>query len=200
MISENDALLDILRQSPMIVGILENALLLELPNWYLGAGCIAQTVWNHRHGFDLTYNILDCDLVYYDSSDISAETENSYLRSGKELFKGLPVPVEIVNEARVHLWYQKHFGYSITQYKSVEEAIDTWPTTATSIGIRYEGKGNFNIYAPFGTEDLLNMIVRANKKLITREIYHKKVERWSKAWPGLTIVPWGQAPDSSNRQ
>jgi len=26
---------------------------LQLPNWYVGSGFIAQTYWNHRHGFDL---------------------------------------------------------------------------------------------------------------------------------------------------
>ena len=29
---------------------LERLAVLELPGWYLGAGCIAQTVWNAAHG------------------------------------------------------------------------------------------------------------------------------------------------------
>ena len=46
-----------------------------------------------------------------------------------------------MNETRVHLWYEAHFGYRIDPYASVEDAINTWPTTATSIGVRRGGRG-----------------------------------------------------------
>ncbi|NIM46756.1 MAG: hypothetical protein GTN40_01190 [Candidatus Aenigmarchaeota archaeon] len=97
--------------------------------------------------------------------------------------------IEIRNEARVHLWYEKHFGYKINPYKSLEKAIDTFPTTATTIGVRKDN-GKFIIYATYGLDDLLNMVVRANKVKITEEIYLNKVNRWSKIWPQLKVIPW----------
>jgi uncharacterized protein len=48
---------------------------LGLPNWYFGAGGVAQTVWNLRHGFQPPAGIRDYDLVYFDPQDLSAETE-----------------------------------------------------------------------------------------------------------------------------
>ncbi len=66
-----------LRTSEPISRILENASRLKLPNWYLGAGCIAQTVWNFQHGFHLTHGIRDCDLVYFDPSSTSYEAEET---------------------------------------------------------------------------------------------------------------------------
>lgn len=180
------------KQNEVIKKILKLAPQLQMPNWYLGAGCIAQTVWNIQHGFDLTHGIKDYDLVYYDSSDISCEGEEFYIIKAKKLFKGILGKVEIKNEARVHLWYKNHFGYSIKPYKSIEEAINTWPTTSTSVAVKYDNKGKFVVYAPYGLNDLFGMIIRPNKTQITKEIYSKKVERWAKIWHKLTIIPWDQ--------
>jgi len=47
---------------------------LNLPAWYLGAGCVAQTIWNRAHGKAPGADILDYDLVYYDR-DLSEERE-----------------------------------------------------------------------------------------------------------------------------
>jgi len=108
------------------------------------------------------------------------------------LFKDIPGQIEIKNEARVHLWYEKHFGYAIEPYESVEDAINTWPTTATSVAVKYDDKGRFIAYAPYGLNNLFGMIVRPNKAQITKEIYLRKVERWAKIWHHLRIIPWDQ--------
>ncbi len=187
--AETEQLLQILEKNKSVQSILERASELKMPNWYLGAGGIAQTVWNVKHDFNPENGIKDYDLVYYDADDVSYEAEDAFIQRGKEIFKDIPVLVEIRNQARVHLWYEKHFGKPIDQYKSVEAAISTWPTIATSIGVKKE-RGQFQVYAPFGLDDLLDMIVRANKTLITEKIYQDKVDRWIKIWPNLKIVPW----------
>ncbi len=178
----------ILKKNKSIQLILEQAPLFDMPNWYLGAGGVVQTVWNMKHGFDPEHGIKDYDLVYYDANDTSYEGEDVFIQKGKELFKDIPVLVEIRNQARVHLWYEKHFGHPIKQYGSVEEAISTWPTTATSTGIRM-ADGKFEVFAPFGLDDLLNMVVRANKIKIDEDTYQKKINRWAAVWPKLEIIP-----------
>lgn len=188
--TNEEQLLQMLEKNKSVQLILERAQKMDMPNWYLGAGGIAQTVWNIRHGFNAENGIKDYDLVYCDVGDTSYEAEDVLIQKGKEIFNDIPVLVEIRNQARVHLWYEKHFGKSIAQYKSVEEAISTWPTTATSIGVRKNTDGRFQIYAPFGLDDLLRMIVRANKAKITEKIYQDKVDRWIKIWPNLKVIPW----------
>lgn len=190
--TKEEELLQILEKNKSVQVILERAQKMDMPNWYLGAGGIAQTVWNLRHGFNLENGIKDYDLVYYDANDISYEAEDIFIQKGKEIFGDIPVLVEIRNQARVHLWYKKHFGKAIGQYKTVEEAINTWPTTATSIGIRKSADGKFQIHAPLGLNDVLGMIVRANKVQITENIYQDKVNRWIKIWPKLRIIPWSE--------
>jgi len=46
------------------------------------------------------------------------------------------------------------------------------------------------VYAPFGLEDVFDMVVRPNKAKITEEIYNGKAEKWTSKWAGLTVVPW----------
>jgi hypothetical protein len=89
----------------------------------------------------------------------------------------------------VHLWYQDRFGYSIKPYSSSADAIASFPTTATSVGIR-RVFGKFECCAPFGLDDLFGLVVKPNKRQITRAIYEAKIARWRSIWPRLTILPW----------
>lgn len=43
----------------------------------MGAGAVAQTVWNLAHGFDAALNIKDCDLVYFDQRNLTYEAEDA---------------------------------------------------------------------------------------------------------------------------
>jgi hypothetical protein len=71
----------------------------------------------------------------------------------------------------------------------VPDAIATYPTTATAIGIRRH-EGRIELCAPFGTHDLLAGIVRPNKALVTEAAYTAKAARWRRLWPQLTIEAW----------
>ena len=181
-----------IRRNPNLVAIMECASRLALPSWYLGAGAIAQTVWNELHGFDPTHAIRDYDLVFFDAQDLSAEKEHDIetsVRRDLSRLTNLDAQIDVKNEARVHLWYELVFGRAIPPYRSAEHAISTWPTTASSIGVRYENN-RFIVCAPFGLRDLFSMIVRANPTLIDRSVYEAKVARWTENWPRLSVLPW----------
>lgn len=62
-----------LGQSPIISEALKRAESLDLPSWYLGGGCIAQTVWNHISGIPPHSYIEDLDLAYFDPDDVSTK-------------------------------------------------------------------------------------------------------------------------------
>lgn len=189
-----DRLEDMLKQNKTLQIILNRAEELGMPNWYLGAGCVSQTVWNILHGFDPERNIKDYDLVYYDAEDISKEGELAFMQKAKDLFRDISVELDIVNEARVHLWLEEEFGYATDQYKSAEEAISTWPTTITCVGVARRN-GKMQVYAAFGLDDVFNMTLRPNKKLITEAVYMNKVRKWTALWPKLTVVGWNEEED-----
>lgn len=182
---------EIILINPIINKVLNNNPFPYTNNWYLGAGCVCQTVWNHLLGNEITYGIEDYDLVYYDKKDISKETEVNEQERINKLFKDLSVSIEVVNEARVHLWFEEDFGKKLSQYKSVEDAINQWPTTATAIAVS-NIDGTINVYAPYGLNDLFGMIVRPNKPWVIKEVYEKKVAKWIKKWPTLQVIPWEQ--------
>src|SRR5262249_12313013 len=146
------------------------------------------------HGKEPGADILDYDLVYYDR-DPSEEREERVTREARELVADLPIEVDVTNEARVHLWYPVRFGHSIQPYQSTEDAIGTWPTTATAIGVRPSGR-QLQVWAPFGVDDLFNLVVRPNRVQITPAIYDAKVTRWVARWPSLVVLPWGQGVGS----
>ena len=178
-----------LRQSSVIQQVIEKTAELQLPEWYLGAGSLAQTVWNILSGYEVTAHITDLDVVYFDPHDLSYAREDWHVQRVHKAFQSLPIPVDAKNQARVHLWYDQHFGYPIQAYGSVEEAINHWPTTATCVGVTVRNT-QFSVYAPYGLNDLFGMIVRPNKCQITEEIYRKKVGRWKHCWPKLHILAW----------
>jgi len=187
--SQIELLTKIIQANHVLYEVIKKANSAGLQNYYIGAGCITQTVWNYQMGFELTKGISDIDFVYYDHSDLSVEAENIVIERITKTVGPCPIKLDIKNQARVHLWYKDHFGYDIKPYGSIEDAINTWPTTATAIGVRLEND-KLKVYAPFGLNDLFGLIVRANKAQITEEIYMQKVQKWSAKWPALTIIPW----------
>lgn len=182
------SLIDKVLRNPIVAEVIEATHELGLPNCFVVAGCVAQTVWNLAHARDPAADIKDIDIVYFDP-DPSESTEWANQERVRRRFKAVPIALDIKNQARVHLWYPQAFGYAVPPYASVEQAITTFPTTATAIGIRKEQTG-YRIFAPFGVHDLLGLVVRPNKRQITREIYEAKTKRWSAIWPQLIVIPW----------
>ena len=178
-----------LRGSAALWECLERLAGLSLPDCYLGAGCVAQTVWNAAHDKPPAADIRDYDIVYFDAGDLTEGGENAVAAKVKNAMAGLQVAVDVKNQARVHLWYRQRFGYDIVPYTSTEDAIETWPTTATAVGVRL-AHGRPVVFAPCGLDDLLRLVVRAIRVQITPEIYQRKVVRWQRHWPNLTVLPW----------
>ena len=185
-----DLFRDLLRRNHTLIDVLTRAAAMALPGWYLVAGCLYQTVWNVVTGQEPEAGILDYDLAYFDDSDLSWDAEDRVIKAGDEVFVGLPAPVQIRNQARVHLWYEQKFGVPCPPHRSTEAAIDTYESTTASLGVRVEPSGHWRIYAPYGFADVFNLVVRPNPILATRDVYQAKAARWRRQWPGLTVVPW----------
>lgn len=188
--TQHQKLIHIIIESPVLNTIFSRAPLLDIENYYIGAGCITQTIWNYQSRYPLDYGIGDIDFVYF-NEDMSGDEEKKIIDKVSKLFSDIPIKFDVKNQARVHIWYEQHFGYPIKPYKSLEEAIVTWPTTATAVGIR-RWIEEWKIYAPFGLDDLFGKIVRANKEQITQEIFEKKVNKWCSLWPDLKVIPWNE--------
>jgi uncharacterized protein len=173
----------------IIATIVERMPRLELPDCYLAAGALYQTVWNRLCGRDSHAGIEDYDINYFDATDLSWGAEDAAIRRGAELFGDLHVTLDIRNEARVHVWYEEKFGVPCPPYPSTEAAIATFPSTSAAFGIRIRD-GELDVYAPYGFTDLFALRTRPNPVLATREVYEAKTARWRREWPDLVVIPW----------
>ncbi|APZ98598.1 hypothetical protein BWQ93_08865 [Sphingopyxis sp. QXT-31] len=182
---------DLVARHPSIASILRRWDEVALPDAWLTGSIVAQARWNERFGFDPHHGIADADIVYFDAGDLSAEAEERTEQRIAALFADLPVRVDVKNQARVHLWYAAKFGHGIAPYSSVADAIGTYPTTASAIGLRR--RTELEVIAPFGLADLLRPVVRANAAQITEAYYETKTARWRHHWPDLEILPWSEA-------
>ena len=87
------------------------------------------------------------------------------------------------------MWYNKKYNDNRKPYISLEDAVSRWGTTITCIGVRLENN-KLIVDAPYGLNDLFNMIIRQSSAAFTEVDYIKKVNKWKKKWPKLTIMPW----------
>ncbi|MGW0882299.1 nucleotidyltransferase family protein [Streptomyces sp. NPDC002671] len=185
-----DGLRSVLSQNEILTDVMARAATLELPGWYVTAGCLFQTVWNVVTSRPPTNGIKDYDVFYFDGSDLSWEAEDTVIKAGQDVFADLPVEVEIRNEARVHLWYEQKFGVPCPPHESTEAAIDCFAATTCCLGVRLGSDGGWRVYAPHGLSDVFNLVVRPNSVLAPREVYETKAARWKDEWPELTVLPW----------
>ncbi|HEX5946508.1 MAG TPA: nucleotidyltransferase family protein [Acidimicrobiales bacterium] len=193
--------LDAVLQNPRVRDVLGRAAALDLPDWYLAAGCLFQTVWNVLDGRDPEHGINDYDLIYHDGSDLSWDAEDVVIRRCAEAFGDLGVEVEVRNQARVHLWYEDHFGVPYAPLRSSAEAVDRYAAHACRVAVRTSSAAprhgsdhgsdhGYDVYAPSGFDDLFAFVVRPNTVVAPREVYETKSARWARLWPRLTVLPW----------
>jgi len=175
--------------NPVVAAIIERMPGLKLPDCWLAAGCLFQTVWNTLSGCDPQAGILDYDLNYFDAADLSWEAEDHAIRSATDALADLGANVELRNEARVHLWYEDKFGSPCPPYRSTRNAISTFPNCSSCLGVR-PANDHLEVFAPYGFTDLFDMTTRPNPVLAPASVYRTKTMRWAQQWPGLTVLPW----------
>ena len=153
------------------------------------SGCLFQTVWNTIDGRPPEHGIRDYDLFYFDP-DTSWEAEDAAIRRTAELFSDLDAKIELRNQARVHVWFEKKFGAPYPPLTKSADGIDRFLMHNAMVGIRPNGTGH-DVYAPHGFADIAEMIVRPNRIAPNFQAtnYLEKTRRWKALWPALSILP-----------
>lgn len=157
---------------------------LDLQDGWLVAGCLFQTVWNLRSGLPPEAQIKDYDLFYFDDSDLSAEAEGLVQARVDRALAYLGVVIEVKNQARVHLWYQEHFGHPYPRLKCATDGIDRFLIPSTCLGIRPAGDG-CEIYAPNGLDLVYEGVLAPNPLVDHRKLFLSKVRSYRDRWPWL---------------
>ena len=189
---DHTAFADLIVTNPHNRAILERLPDLGLHDPWLVSGALFQTAWNGLTGRAPTHGIKDYDLFYFDDADLSWEAEDAAIKRANALFSGLGIEVEVRNQARVHLWYEDHFGLPYTPLKSSCEGIDRFLARACMVGAQPTAGGPA-LYAPYGFNDIADMVIRPNPTAnFDAGHYAAKAARWKTCWPELTVIPAGQ--------
>jgi hypothetical protein len=178
----------ILRSTPWFMEALLAARRVAAPDWLIGAGAIRNAVWDHLHGYSEPTPLADIDLVFFDSTDTSVDSERQVEEALMRRLRG--VPWEARNQAAVHLWFPRKFGYEVEPFGSTAEAIASWPETATAVAVRLNEDDDLTVVAPCGLGDLLGMVHRRNPARVTVEEYERRLatKRIAELWPRVTII------------
>ena len=180
-------LIEIVRANPLLMQVLETARMLDLPDHFVVSGAVYQSVLNHLTGRAPGYGLNDYDLAYFDASDLSYEAEDAVIRRVRDAFEEpWKSQVEVRNQARVHLWFEAHFGEPYTALSNTAEALERFVSPTFAVGVRLEFDGGLRVEAPFGLADLFALRLRPNPRHPTAG-FARTCAHVRQRWPELTV-------------
>ncbi|MBY8873303.1 nucleotidyltransferase family protein [Micromonospora sp. PLK6-60] len=193
MTADEDVLRRLVGGSPWLTRALAVVRAAGLPDAWVGAGAVRDLVWGERYGpgFD-PHAIRDVDVVFFDPDELSRANDE---RATAVLRAAWPEPPwEAKNQAAVHTWYATKFGGEpIAPYRSVAEAVATWPEYATAVAVRLDAHDRIEVCAPHGLADLLGGVWRRNPTRVSLAVSRRRLARHRPAerWPGVRVVDPG---------
>ena len=183
-----DRLKAIVRADPGLMQVMATVRGLGLNDWRIFSGAAYQAVWNAVTGREAGYGIRDYDLGYFDP-DTSWDAEDAVIRKVAAAFEPpLREMVEVRNQARVHLWFEGKFGEPYEDLTGTDEALGRFVAPAFAVGVRLEDDGAVSVAAPFGLEDVFNMVLRPNPNRPKAKGWAKAVENARTRWPEIRVV------------
>jgi hypothetical protein len=162
---------------------------LGLPDAWIGAGFIRNSIWDVLHGRTIdVMRLADVDVLFFDPDDTGKEREAGIEHQLRILAPGIPWSVK--NQARMH----RRNGDA--PYRDTVDAVAHWAETATAVAAR-SMRGKVEVVAPYGVDDLLNLIVRPTPVFGHKmNVYRERVRTkdWPADWPKLTmLMSWEEA-------
>lgn len=161
---------------------------LGLSSWCIGAGAVRNLVWDWLHGFDGRSALADIDVAYFDPGQISAARDSALEQRLNAAYPA--VRWDVKNQAGVHLWYESKFGHPVQPFRSLEEAVSSWPELATCVGLTLRADDSIETIAPHGLSDLFAMVVRHNPTRVGVETFRERVQakQYQARWNRVTVI------------
>ena len=181
------AFLATVRQNPVNAALIDRLPEFGLPDCWLVAGCLFQTVWNIRAGQPPAENIRDYDVFYFDGTDTSYEAEDRAIRRLADATRDLDVEIELRNQARVHLWFMQRFGHDYPPLRSSIDGIDRFLVQCTCVGVRCMAGQAPTLHATYGLADLHGGILKSNPLNPNVGRFAEKAASYRSRWPLLRV-------------
>ena len=156
---------------------------LELNDSWLAAGSVRNFIWNllsDKPAFDRD---TDVDVIFFDPEVSYEET----LAIENKLREDFPqYQWELKNQVYMHQ-HSPHTG----PYTSSRDAMSKYPERCTAVGLRLNEESDFELYAPYGLEDILNFQIRPTPHFLENEdrmvLYQTRLSKknWQEKWKNL---------------
>lgn len=170
---------------------------LDLPDSWLVAGCLFQTVWNLRTARPPMDGIRDYDIFYFDAADLSQDAESAAAARVQQACADLGVTLEVKNQARVHTWYAEEFGAAYSPLSCAKAGIDRFLVEGTCVGLQAKPDG-LTLYAPDGLAGAMGGVLRPGRRSPNPSLYAAKARDYQRRWPWIRVLDQvGQAPTAS---
>ena len=177
----------IVRGAPSLMRVLLTVRALDLPDWLIMSGAVYQRMLHALTKQAPDYGVRDYDLGYFDASDISYEAEDAVIRQVAAAFdEPLRSAVEVRNQARVHVWFESHFGESYTALSCTAEALGRFVSPMFAVGVRLKRDDRLHIAAPFGLADLFALRLRPNPRRYSVN-FSQVAAGVARRWPEVTV-------------
>ncbi|WP_457440031.1 nucleotidyltransferase family protein [Pseudomonas sp. TE3786] len=170
----------LLAADPMRMRVLRLVRELGLPDCWVAAGFVRSAVWDHLHQRRTATPLPDIDVIWYGAlTQVDADLEAS--------LNGLDSSFNwsVKNQARMHT------RNADRPYTSATAAMAFWPETATAVAARLDAAGTIEVAAPYGLDDLFNLLVRPTAHFAgeKRPVFLERVrtKNWLSLWPQLTV-------------
>ena len=187
----DERLVDLIRSNSWMVSVLEAVRDEAVPHAWVGAGVLRDLVWGELYGSGFSHHdVRDVDVAFFDPRDLSRFHDDRV--TGRLRGRRPEVPWEATNQAAVHTWYSGTFATAaVAPLTSIQDAVGTWPETATAVAVRLGADDVVEVCAPLGTDDLLNGVWRHNPRRVSIEQSLARLQRHQPRtrWPRVTIVP-----------
>ena len=174
----------LLRSDPLRWHLLDVVRALDLPDSWLGAGFVRNIVWDHLHQRPASPLTADVDVIWFNPERADPAEDRAYEAALSDLEPSISWSVK--NQARMHT------RNGDAPYASAVDAMRYWPETATAIAACRDGLSGCEIAAPFGMDDLLNLVLRPTPRFSDekRSVYKERVRAkgWTVTWPRLREV------------
>ena len=187
MLHNEETFIAIIKKNHVLMEVLTYLEKLSLPDCYVAAGCVFQTVWNTLDENDCMFQIKDIDIIYYDQNNLDRQRDEAIEADLLIYFdkKEYHLKFDVHNEARMHLWKKQYEGKEIEPYKNSEDAMKRWIATVHALGVRKQGD-TLEVCAPFGLDDVFTKTIRPIKhKNNSPLLYQQKVDAWTARFSGL---------------
>lgn len=176
-----EALTNIIKHDAVRMRALHLVNSLNLPDCWIGAGFVRDAVWDKLHDYPCSPPSGDVDVIWFDPQQaaIDRKIESALIKLDSD-FRW-----SVKNQARMHL------NNNDRPYHSVSHAMRYWPETATAVAVRVTDRGDLEVNAPLGLDDLFGLRLCSTPSFQTqkRDIFLNRIatKQWLTRYPKLQV-------------